>query len=455
MYKVVKLRLIVDQTDKDGNKVEYNDIRKILWELQKQTREIKNKAIQLCWEYYNFRSDYYKMHQKYPKEKDILSKSLKEYVNDRLKTGYDLYSGNCQTTSYNAVNDFENSLSDICKGTKSIINYKADQPLELRNDAIKLQKEKEDYFVKLNLLNRGAAKKNNFANTSVCFRIKVRDKSTRTILERCMSGEYGIGASKLIYKKKDWYLLLTYDFTPVKPKGLDPEKILGVDLGIYCPICASVNGDNQRFYIWKGEIYVFRKKNENMMNLQKKRNEDLDEVRKKVEERKRSLQKQGKYCGDGRIGHGTKTRIRPIEEIGDKIARFRDTVNHKYSRALIEYAVKNGCGTIQMEDLKGITDTDKEKKFLKNWTYDDLQTKIKYKAEEAGINVVCIKPAYTSQRCSKCGYIDQENRQTQEKFTCRRCEFKEDADYNASQNIAIKDIAAIIEEEIKSGADKK
>ena len=454
MNKVVKLRLIVDQTDKDGNKVEYNDICKILWELQKQTREIKNKTIQLCWEYYNFRSDYYEMHQKYPEEKDILSyDSLDGFVNHRFKTGYDLYSGNCSTTWRAAFKEFKKLKKKIEKGECSVVNYKADQPLELHKDAIKLQKEKEDYFVKLSLLNRGAIKKNNFSNSSIHFRIKMRDKSTRTILERCMSGEYEIDASKLIYKKKDWYLLLTYDFTPVKPKGLDPEKILGVDLGIYCPICASVNGDNQRFYIWKGEIYVFRKKIENMMNLQKKRNEDLDEVRKKVEARKRSLQKQGKYCGDGRIGHGTKTRIRPIEEIGDKIARFRDTVNHKYSRALIEYAVKNGCGTIQMEDLKGIKD--KEKKFLKNWTYDDLQTKIKYKAEEAGINVVCIKPAYTSQRCSKCGYIDRENRQTQAKFICLSCGFTENADYNASQNIAIKDIAAIIEEEIKSGADKK
>lgn len=453
MNKVVKLRLIVDQTDKDGNKVEYNDICKILWELQKQTREIKNKTIQLCWEYYNFRSDYYEKFQEYPKEKDILSYTLRGFVYDRFKTGYDLYSGNCSTTTEEAIKEFKNSLSDVRKGTKSIINYRSNQPLELHKDAIKLQKEKEDYFVKLSLLNRGAIKKNNFSNSSIHFKIKMRDKSSRTIVERCMSGEYEIDASKLIYKKKDWYLLLTYDFTPVKPKGLDPEKILGVDLGITYPICASVNGDNQRFFIWKGEIYVFRKKIENMMNLQKKRNEDLDEVRKKVEARKRSLQKQGKYCGDGRIGHGTKTRIRPIEEIGDKIARFRDTVNHKYSRALIEYAIKNGCGTIQMEDLKGIKD--KEKKFLKNWAYDDLQTKIKYKAEEAGINVVCIKPAYTSKRCSKCGYIDRENRQTQAEFICQSCGFTENADYNASQNIAIKDIAAIIEEEIKSGADKK
>lgn len=48
MNKVVKLSLICEQTDKDGNKVEHGEVYKILWELQRQTREIKNKTIQYC-----------------------------------------------------------------------------------------------------------------------------------------------------------------------------------------------------------------------------------------------------------------------------------------------------------------------------------------------------------------------------------------------------------------------
>lgn len=106
-----------------------------------------------------------------------------------------------------------------------------------------------------------------------------------------------------------------------------------------------------------------------------------------------------------------------------------------------------------MEDLSGITqDADR---FLKDWTYYDLQTKIKYKAEEHGIKVKLIKPRYTSQRCSKCGYIDSDNRKTQAHFLCLKCGFECNADYNASQNISIEDIDLIIEQELKSGANVK
>ena len=41
----------------------------------------------------------------------------------------------------------------------------------------------------------------------------------------------------------------------------------------------------------------------------------------------------------------------------DKIARFRDTKNHAYARAIVDFAVKNGCSIIQLEDLTGIRDT--------------------------------------------------------------------------------------------------
>jgi transposase len=47
-----------------------------------------------------------------------------------------------------------------------------------------------------------------------------------------------------------------------------------------------------------------------------------------------------------------------------------------------------------------------------------------------------IIPSYfTSQRCSKCGYIDPENRKNQEEFVCLNCGHHENADSNASQNI--------------------
>ena len=42
---------------------------------------------------------------------------------------------------------------------------------------------------------------------------------------------------------------------------------------------------------------------------------------------------------------------------------------------------------------------------------------------------------YTSQRCSKCGYIDSNNRKTQEQFHCLECDYESNADINAAKNI--------------------
>lgn len=100
-----------------------------------------------------------------------------------------------------------------------------------------------------------------------------------------------------------------------------------------------------------------------------------------------------------------------------------------------------------MENLKGIN-TDNA--FLKRWTYHDLQEKIRYKAEEVGINVIMIDPRYTSQRCSKCGSIEKENRVSQERFSCQNCGFSCNADYNAALNIANPNIENLIEHTISA-----
>ncbi|MGN0595607.1 MAG: RNA-guided endonuclease TnpB family protein, partial [Hominimerdicola sp.] len=214
MTKVIKLALICEHYDKEGILIDYKDVYKILWDLQKQTREIKNKSIQYCWEYNNFTSDYYKKYNQYPNEKDTLSYTLVGYVNDKFKTGNDLYSGNCSTTIRGTCGEFKNSKKDFMKGTKSIINYKENQPLDLHNKTIRFEYIAGNFYVYLKLLNRNAYKKYNFANSEIKFKVLVRDNSTKVVLERCIDNIYSISASKLLYnkKKKCWMLNLSYSF---------------------------------------------------------------------------------------------------------------------------------------------------------------------------------------------------------------------------------------------------
>ena len=47
-----------------------------------------------------------------------------------------------------------------------------------------------------------------------------------------------------------------------------------------------------------------------------------------------------------------------------------------------------------------------------------------------------VKAAYTSQRCSACGYVDGKSRESQADFRCTACGFAANADVNAAINIA-------------------
>lgn len=105
-----------------------------------------------------------------------------------------------------------------------------------------------------------------------------------------------------------------------------------------------------------------------------------------------------------------------------------------------------------MENLSGFTESQHEK-FLRDWSYFDLQSKIKYKAEENGIEIKLINPYMTSKRCSKCGNIDYNNRDcknNQSKFECVVCKYSDNADINDAENISLPNIEKIIVDYIKN-----
>jgi putative transposase len=57
-------------------------------------------------------------------------------------------------------------------------------------------------------------------------------------------------------------------------------------------------------------------------------------------------------------------------------------------------------------------------------------------ADKAPGRVEKIKPHYTSQRCSACGHVDANSRESQARFACTACGFACNADVNAARNIA-------------------
>ena len=428
MVKVMKYQLQYLQGGGD-----FYEMQNVLWMLQRQTREILNRTIQECckWEWKK-EKDYPDISGRKALKIETGYERLDGYIYHVLKPQYpDIYSGNVNAPIQKAWKKYESIKKEIWKGTASIPSYKKDQPLILCNKALKIAPSETGWDAKISLFSNEYKKTKN-RDSSLLFQIKAKDKSQKHILEQLCSETYKIGESQIVYEKKKWMLYLAYEFE-AKESICDPDKILGVDLGAVNAIYASVYNDKNRLCIPGDEA--------------------LETIRR-IKAVQKSKQKQARYCGEGRIGHGTATRVAPAYNAGNRIANMQDTLNHRWSKKLVEYAVKNQCGTIQMEDLSGIKEDMGYPKRLQHWTYYDLQQKIESKAAEQGIQFVKVKPDCTSQRCSRCGCINAKNRPTQSKFLCVDCGYKENADYNASQNLAISKIDEIIEKQV-NGAKKK
>ena len=400
----------------------FHEMQENLWRLQRETREILNRTVQEAfhWDYKN--REYHAETGEYMNLQDTTGyKTIDGYIYNILKSDYtDISTANLNATVRKACSKYNTSKKEILKGVMSLPSYKSDQPLIIYPNNIKLLENAGKECAKITLFSDYYKKTNNVSN--VCFEIKIKDNTQKNIFGNIKNKTYRLGQCQLVYKRPKWFLFITYIFVPEELE-LDKERILGIDLGECVAIYASIFGEYGALEIKGGEVKEFANK---------------------LEARIKSMQKQARYCGEGRIGHGTKTRVSNVYRSEDKIAAFRDTINHRYSKKLIAYAVEKGCGTIQMEDLTGIKSDTGFPKFLRHWTYYDLQTKIEYKAKEKGIDVVKIDPRNTSRRCSRCGNIDKKNRPDQATFCCTQCGYKANADYNASQNISIKGIDKII-----------
>jgi transposase len=85
------------------------------------------------------------------------------------------------------------------------------------------------------------------------------------------------------------------------------------------------------------------------------------------------------------------------------------------------------------------------------WAFRRLYQYVEYKVEMLSVGVEQMSPAYTSQRCSKCGFTHETNRRSKHQFVCQKCEYEPNAGYNASKNIARKPMKRLHSGQTSSG----
>lgn len=441
-YQVKSLKLKIKY-----NKELYDTLREIMY----HTYRIKNLATTMAYDWQQFSFGFNNKFGEFPKEKDLLKVTMANYLDQQIREmkEYKFIGSKIRANSIKEAVEFfrrKDVQQELLNGNRVLQRYKRNGSFPLRAQAIKQLKKDSSgkYSMLFSLLSNEGKKDKGLKSGQVKAIVLSSRKNANSInamLDRIIDTNeehYKMADSKIMYDErlKAFFLVMAVKF-PKQEVLADKEKIMGVDLGIAIPAVVATNFDNYYY--------------QNVGSAQ-----EVRDFERQVEQRKIRLSKARKWAGEGNIGHGYKKRTEAVNKMRDKIARFKDTKNHQWSKFIVDEAIKMGCGTIQMEDLSGISDGGEQ--FLKRWTYYDLQEKIKYKAEGLGLQVVKVSPKYTSARCNKCGHIHIDEpkehwRPTQDAFKCAKCshgnKYYVNADKNASMNIATKDIEAIVEDFIK------
>ena len=119
-------------------------------------------------------------------------------------------------------------------------------------------------------------------------------------------------------------------------------------------------------------------------------------------------------------------RYKRLQRVKNKVkgAAKRKTrdINHKVSRAVVDFAVERKAGTIVVGDVRDIADgIDKGKvhdQRISQWSHGQLRQYISYKAEMVGMVVVLQDEHYTSQTCPCCGNRRKVSGRT---YRCSKC----------------------------------
>ena len=130
----------------------------------------------------------------------------------------------------------------------------------------------------------------------------------------------------------------------------------------------------------------------------------------------------------------TKRLQKQQNKIQRKIKNQKEDQFHKISNVLTNNFDRITIENLQIKKMKESQKTHLNR-LISDVSWNSLIQKLQYKSEMKNKIIREIDPAFTSQRCFKCGHISKNNRKSQSDFSCLNCKHTENADINASKNI--------------------
>jgi IS605 OrfB family transposase len=225
--------------------------------------------------------------------------------------------------------------------------------------------------------------------------------------------------STLTVRDGSFFLHLGFRRPSVSEKASTAENgtVLGVDLGVENLVVTST----AKFFSGR----------------------ELNHQRRKFEKRRGRLQKTG-----------TRSSRRTLKQVGEREERYLRDYVHRVAKGTVAEARKYDCTTIVFEDLTDIRDAIPEANWFHVWAFRRVVQYVKYKAQDSGIETVQVGSEYTSQRCSRCSYTSEKNRQRRNHFRCENCGTEANADYNAAKNVGLRYVRGGQQSSRRTGASQ-
>jgi putative transposase len=234
--------------------------------------------------------------------------------------------------------------------------------------------------------------------TKLCF----TDKG----FEDYFHGDWKFGTAKLVHSRGKWFLHIgiTKEVDDFDKQGC--PKIVGIDRGLR--FLATIYDHLGKTLFFDGQKILRR--------------------RKKLLEVRRQLQSKG-----------TKSAKKKLKRLAQRENRWMSDVNHRIAKTLV--ALYGSHTLFVLEDLTNVTfNTDDLPKALRNshrsWSFFQLESFLTYKAQAIQSTVVKVNPAFTSQRCPKCGLVEKINRHHDtHEYWCAQCQYRCNDDRLGAMNI--------------------
>lgn len=271
------------------------------------------------------------------------------------------------------------------------------------------------------------------------------DELLKTIAQSYTGGSGGSKTSRQFTNKieiDEFKKEIVIKFAVKVKKSPQPDsmnKVLGVD----------TNVKNNFFYCSNGKRFVARKRLvKYIANTDKKLKETKNGKFKKEELEIKSNNSLNRKEKAEKLNELKKKRV------FNKKERYLALRNNRRKKALMDYMTSQLCkyskskgyDQIVIEDLQFVFSkcyiTNKEFEVNYNDLFSILHLReLKHVIPRIAnrhkyfLSVSITPPAYTSQICNVCGYIDKSNRPNQHIFKCKNCGHTDNADFNAAKNI--------------------